>query len=914
MIKAIGYQNLNSKKFSFKNNGMQKNVDIPVQLSQNNAPASYSLNNLKANYMPVNFGKEISFCGSTGHKESVPLNISMDDDGKMKYHVELKSGKVDVTAIPKARRIKGDHYSDFSKDLAVLLRANGNAILETKRGVDPEIFVHNFVNCIELGEAKKRKKDRTQVIYINNPILAAHEVTQRQKKLAAGNKYKKSKAKEFTTLEALSKLSNEGSAKKIIFINGFLEVANNISDEGNENLRECLEDSCPNTSIVGFVDNLSVDEEKGTRILEVEGGEITVDVPILKLNGLSSENAKDFFKKNPQFVDEVLMGYKEAHLQITPEALGLLVDKSAVLCEDALPDSACKMLKMIAAAKIQETESLHRKDKVIISEGDITSFFNNHSRLVDPFKPKAGTFKMAENVTTKLSDVGGCSVAKEAIQEDIIAFLKNPKKFIEERGSAPKGILLEGPPGTGKTLLARAIAGETSTPFFAVSGSQFVEEYVGVGAQRVRELFAKATEAAENALNKTAIIFVDEFDTLAKKRSGRDDGSGEADQTLNQLLTEMDGFDNKESKTRVILVAATNRKDILDEAVTRPGRFDDTINVPNPRTIAERLEILNIHARKLKFESEAEKAKILGEAAKMTDYMSGAEIMSVMKKAQKVVVKRETNKVVTHDDVVEGLLQTIAGPVQKTAEERPFEDIVCTVRHESGHATAIDFLKPSFNQKISFITLDNRGNFLGAVFHHSPHVNPNFKSVILSAATSYAGGLAEPNFKKEGYDAGIRGDLDHITDLFRKAITEWGLGIHTPPIGLISTDSEGISHVKDIFYRTMQTANQKNIEQDMRHFSETSRKIAHMINEFHTGFLDEYVERFKANAGKGGNNLSGEAFSKLRQAWLTKTGKVEAEKRLLDEVVGIVDDAYYSNKGLVERLLKKAIRTAKQAV
>lgn len=598
-------------------------------------------------------------------------------------------------------------------------------------------------------------------------------------------------------------------------------------------------------------------------------------------------------------MESILGRYKEVQLFIDSEVLDLLIDKTASISAKAMPYAACDMLDMVAAAKVNSSQALDRRKVIFLSPDDIEDFFTNHSRLVDLQKPDATTFSLTENVKTRLSDVGGCTQAKEAIQEDLIAFLRDPDTFIKERGSAPKGFLLEGPAGNGKTLLARAVAGETSTPFIATSASEFVEKYVGLGAKRIRELFTKARDAAENSPNKTAVVFIDEFDAIGKKRTGHSN-DGEAEQTLNQLLTEMDGFNNKESRTRIVVIAATNRKDILDEAAIRPGRFDDTFTIKNPGTIADRLEILNIHAKKLKFASEAEKVKILGETARMISGMSGAEIAAVLQKARKVVSKRETNKVITNDDIVEGYLQVLAGPINKVTDEMPLIEIENTVRHEAGHAFMIDLLKPLLGEKISFITLDPRGNFLGAVFHHSEaQMTPDFKSVIMTGAVNYAGGIAEPQYNSRGAGAGISGDVEQVTELFDNAIKKWGLGRFTPPITM-TPDLAGLHQVET--------------KKDLALMSETSRKIAKLGLDFGRDFLDLYMENYAKNRGKGGNSLSGESFSKMRQEWLTRTGRVEAERNLLDQVLALVDNAYHSNKSLPERFARKALQAVRRFI
>lgn len=897
----------------------------PVQSVADFEYADCSSSNLKAHYMPINLSKEISFCGSKDkNKKSSKTEKGTDkakaaaekkakeaaekkakeakENRKIKQVLGQASGE-DVTRL-KAYRIKGDYGSDFSDDLAILLRTHNHVLLEMEPGVNPEVFAHLFANRLQAVEKAKGGK-KTRVIYIENPELAVTSYD-----TGAMFKILKDKpAGEIDVEEAIEQASKTvwQVAEELYGKKGTntIVVVNEASDAFNQSIIPhglsiggFLSTACPNVVTVNLVEKTFDEDDKHIPLREIktlEEDATEVDIPVLKLKGLGSQDTKAFFRENPDFADIVLSDYKEAKLFIKPEVLDLLIDRTALISDIAMPDAVCEMLDMVAAAKINESKGLDKRD-VFIEPDDVNAFFLNHPRLVDLQRPKAGRFRLAENVTVKLSDVGGCHAVKEAITEDILPFLKDPKKFIEERGSAPKGILLEGPPGNGKTLLARATAGETSTPFFAVSGSEFVEIYVGTGAKRVRELFKTAREAAENAVNKTAIIFIDEFDALARKRNGALDGNEEAEQTLDQLLTEMDGFDNKESKIKIVVMAATNRKDILDKAAIR--RFDDTLTVSNPQTIAERLEILNVHAKKLPFASEEEKTKILAEAAKMTDDMSGDDIAKVMKKARKVVSKREMNKVITHNDIVEGYLQVLAGPVDKATSEMSLAEIKNTVRHEAGHAFMIDLLKPLLGEKISFITLEPRGNFLGAVFHHpEAKTTPDFKSVILSGAVNYAGGMSEPEYHRIGNSAGVSVDIKHATDLFKEAITEWGLGRFTPPIAITPE-----------LAKLYQAENKKDFEL----MSNASRKISQIGLDFGNSFLDEYMKMFETSVGKGGTSFSGEAFSKMRQEWLVKTGKVEAEKRLLNQVAGIVDDAFHANKGFSERFARKALRKVLQ--
>lgn len=917
MIEAIYSQNLKSKKSTFNNVIIPKNTDKSSQtIPYSVLPARYSLNNLQANYMPVN--KEVSFCGTKSKETSKPKVQPKADKKKPEITPKKKSkagkkvksyseclklygfdaGVVDVTKLPKSELIIGDFYPELSEDIAILTKAETHAVLEMEEGVNPKTFVHSFANHMaSLGTSPK-----TRILYIDDPEEAKTELMKRnlaEKMIKNGQKPELGKTLEIpipqaSIIDVLEDVSETIPQEKIVFINDFSEAFKDVPEEEFSNLRDFLQKKFPDISIVGIANKVSLYSDKDELFdipeineaptMQFKDEILDVNVAKLELKGLSAQATKELQKLNPELVESVLESYKKPPLKITPEALNLLIDKTAAVSKEALPHSAFKMLNLVAAAKTSEKSGLHLKGPVDITEADVKQFFINNAKLVDLFRGKADQFNLAENVTTKLSDVGGNHTVKEAIQDDLIAFLKNPKKFIEERKTAPKGFLLEGPTGNGKTLLARAIAGESNTPFIAVSGSEFIEKYVGMGAKRVREFCANLRKAAENAPNKTAIGFIDEFDALGRKRSG-EEGGEEAAQTLNQLLIEMDGFNNKESKIKVIFMAATNRKDILDPAVIR--RFADSFTINNPQTNAERREILDIHTKNLNFASEEEKAKILTETAKLTDDMSGDSIAKVVKKALKLVSKRDVNKFITNDDMVEGYLQVLAGPVDKTTSEMPLKEIQNTVRHEAGHAFIIDLLKPLLGDKISFITLEPRGHFLGAVFHHPEFkVTPDFKSVILSGAVKYAGGMSEPEYNHIGNSAGVSSDVENATELFEKAIKKWGLGRFTPPIA--------ISPELAVIYKD---ENKKDLEL----MSNTSRKISQIGLDFGNDFLDEYMKMFEVNVGKGGNSLSGEAFSKMRQEWLARTGKIEAEKKLLSEVSTIVDKAFNSNKGIVNK-------------
>ena len=834
---------------------------------------SYSANNVKAKYMPVSFGAKYNF-----------LSRAIDDSNNV----------VMVSALPEKEKYKGEYYNSFADDVAITIGSNKNLILTSREGVDSEIFAHNLADRISQGkyDGMGLDKDLTSVFYIDNPI-----------KLSDGK----------SVMESLN-IFNKVYPKSVVVMNKFENFIESVRGDMILNMGSVanrfytvdtyLQEIFPKINFVGVVDKELMENKESYVYQNLH------TMSKLDIKGLNTAQTKEFFKKNPGYIEEYLNRYDAAKLRIGDNAMSNLVEKSAVKLDMALPKAATTVLDRLTVAKINETDLKHRVSvkPLSITTHDVDAFFEKHNAVIEEYKPQNGRFSLAENISTKLSDVGGISSIKQDIEDDLIAYLKKPEKFIKERGVAPKGVLLEGPPGTGKTLLARAIAGETNTPFISATGSEFVEKYVGVGAQRIRELFKTARDAAENSPSHTAIVFIDEFDALAGSRSRDGGGNREAEQTLNQLLTEMDGFNNKEAKNRVVVIAATNRKDMLDSAAIRPGRFDDVFKVDNPRTTQDRLEIMNIHAKKLPFASPEDKEKILNDTAKLAEGMSGAELAGLMNRAKRIVAKRDDNKVVTYNDMVEAYLQTIAGPVQKSTDDRPMEDIIETVRHEGGHATLTDCLQPLLGDKISFITLDQRGNFLGAVFRKPSQASPNIRSVILSAAVGYAGGMAEPAYDNNGRSAGVSQDVSQATRLLRKAITEWGQGVYTPPITMVPNERENDAQ-SNAFYDTLRASNEKNIAKDVALFSATAGAIAGMVNEFHKGFLDEYVDMFKANAGKGGNNLTGEQFSKLRHDWIVKNGKEEAEKKLLSRIDKMLTKVMNKNNSLFKRIVKHFSKT-----
>jgi cell division protease FtsH len=376
--------------------------------------------------------------------------------------------------------------------------------------------------------------------------------------------------------------------------------------------------------------------------------------------------------------------------------------------------------------------------------------------------------KETNKVTFK--DVAGAEEAKEELKE-IVDFLKDPQKFTALGARIPKGVLLVGPPGTGKTLIAKAVAGEADRPFFSISGSDFVEMFVGVGASRIRDMFDTAKKSAP------CIIFMDEIDAVGRHRgAGIGGGHDEREQTLNQLLVEMDGFDTKEG---VILVAATNRPDILDRALLRPGRFDRRVTLDLP-DVKGRLEILKVHARKIKMDASVD----LNDIARSTPGASGADLENVLNEAA-LLAARKGRSAVTSSEVREASDKVRYGKERRSLEMDQNEKLT-TAFHESGHAIAGLIVK--YSDPVDKVTIIPRGFSLGAT-HFMPTKNrlSYWKKEVLDKLVVLMGGRAAEEIFVKDMSSGAQHDILQATKIARSMVCEWGM---TDNLGLVTYDEK----------------------------------------------------------------------------------------------------------------------------
>ena len=382
----------------------------------------------------------------------------------------------------------------------------------------------------------------------------------------------------------------------------------------------------------------------------------------------------------------------------------------------------------------------------------------NNSNPLNNFGKARTVLGLPEDKKVTFADVAGADEEKEELQE-VVDFLRNPEKFTQIGARIPHGMLLVGPPGTGKTLLARAVAGEADVQFLSISGSDFVEMYVGVGASRVRDLFEQAKKIAP------AIIFIDEIDAVGRKRgSGLGGGHDEKEQTLNQLLVEMDGFTRTEG---VIVLAATNRPDILDPALLRPGRFDRQIHVGRP-DVKGREEILKVHARDKKLDASVN----LKTVARSTAGFTGADLSNLLNEAA-IMAAREDRPVLTMEDLNEALMKITAGPAKKSRVQTR-KDLKETAIHEAGHAVAMYNLPT--HDPVRHITIIPRGQSLGATWYLPTDDSANLtRNQMYEQIVSLLGGrVAEALFLGD-ISVGASNDIDRATKLARDMVARYGM-------------------------------------------------------------------------------------------------------------------------------------------
>ena len=411
----------------------------------------------------------------------------------------------------------------------------------------------------------------------------------------------------------------------------------------------------------------------------------------------------------------------------------------------------------------------------------------------------------SEKPTVKFDDVAGVEEAKDEVKE-IVDFLKNPERYIRLGAKIPKGVLLVGPPGTGKTLLAKAVAGEAEVPFFSVSGSSFIEMFVGVGASRVRDLFENAKKEAP------AIVFIDEIDAIGKSRAAGSmmGGNDEREQTLNQLLAEMDGFDS--DKSPVIVLAATNRPEVLDAALLRPGRFDRQVLVDKP-DFKGRVDILKVHSKEVKLSNDVN----MDEIGRLTAGLAGADLANIINEAA-LLAGRSNKSKIDQRDLVEAVERAIAGLEKKSRRINPKEKKIVTY-HECGHALIAETTKGA--DKVTKVSVIPRGIAALGYTLNAPEENKFLMQkheLIAKVDVLLAGRAAEQVFIKE-ISTGASNDLERATDIIKAMVSMYGM---TDVAGLMVLEKQ-----RNLFL---------NGGQSLKDYSDD---MAQKLDEFVKSFLNE---------------------------------------------------------------------------
>lgn len=438
----------------------------------------------------------------------------------------------------------------------------------------------------------------------------------------------------------------------------------------------------------------------------------------------------------------------------------------------------------------------------------------------------------------RFKDVAGCDETKEELK-DIVDYLKNPKKYQQLGGILPKGVLLFGPPGTGKTLLAKAVAGEAGVPFFTSSGSEFVEMFVGVGASRVRDLFARAKKSAP------AIVFIDELDAVGRSRfAGIGGGHDEREQTLNQILVELDGF---ESKQGIILIGATNRPDVLDNALLRPGRFDRRISVPVP-DVKGRLEVLKVHAKKIKLSPDAD----LSIVAKNTPGCAGADLANIVNEAA-ILAAKKNKKSVEQDDLDEAIEKMIAGPQRKSRVMSEKTKKVIAY-HEGGHAL-IAKLIPGCDP-VHKITIVSRGDALGYTLQ-MPEEDKYLvsKNDILNTLCVMLGGRAAEEITFGEITTGAQNDISRVSAYAHKMVLEYGMSDKIGPMSL-QKDQHEVFLGRDIVNQPgYSEATAQIVDEEIKNIVHNSYDRAKKLLAENMDLLDKLADRLVARETVSGEEL-----------------------------------------------------------
>lgn len=857
--------------------------------------SNYSINNLRANYLSFKGLEDASNLAASLNSGSNLVQIKKQHKGIDPFDVGPFEN---ITKISPKDLIEINYYDNQSDNIARALGPNNNIIAVHKDQFMPEILTHTFVKNLREGRYNRTDlRNYDTDVYTLDPLKIDFKPQE--------------EGLDVFVERALQHLRGVGkdnpNRESVVFIKNFHIILAAMGSRAKEVFelfdRTNYKALAPNVRFVGLVPESEMRPKTQEELMNGEKPKFRLKdfdyIRKVEVGGLTPRQTKSFLKIEGKYLYETFNPYKRTRVSVDKNAIDALVDGCSFNYGGTFPKKALDILSLIASTTAVNKNNITDCSEIVkinITEENVKDFYKNHSDMIKYLKMDDSVFTFAQNVTTKLSDIGGAKEAKEELQK-IIEFAKDPQGYLELNPlkKAPKGSILTGPPGTGKTELAKAVAGEAGVPFSALSAPELLKKYLGDSEAALREWHESLVQAAIDSGKNVGIGFIDEIDAIGAKRATGEGASEAKASILNQLLTILNGF-NDRSDVHIVFLAATNRADILDPALKRPGRFDKVIEVPNPQTLEERIEVMEKHIKNLPFENEAQKSKILKEIAGLTDGLSGAELANLVNITKEIVSNKTESVVATYDDMYEGFMQAIMG--KKTYTESSLEDRITIAIHEAGHATLADVLG---TKKLAFISNEARGGALGITFFQkSKALFQNFSTEIKKMAGLYAGGVSESLFNPIGHCSGVNRDYETLTQLAEIAIKTGGLGVFTPQISFVNYDNTPNKYLEDLY--------KDSIKKDIELFTQTAKKISERVMDFHKDFLkDLYIPKFEeeVKSGKGGNILSGEAFREMRMGWIKSNGKLEAYEALQKEIEQIIEDAQKSGKS-IEEIAKKS--------
>lgn len=891
-----------SSYYGLKNNSQNKsnvknNASAPIQ--NISVKSAYSLNNVKANYMPaISFGND-PVSGTNEPLVQIPAPAKAMPDPKeirkkLLTQVPYDSSFV-ISSLTEKDRIEGPYYKPLSDDLAILMTSDKDGILVVEKGVNPEIFVHMFTNNVMGNKYEKLgfSSHGTDVIFIQDPLVFGTSncmektinETEDSKLLEA---FKGGSSGTFFIdtsdvkddgnyfLQGLEKMDKADDKSKVVFVKDFDKVMASMGDYYNgRSFRDNLMREYPNLNIIGFVSkNELALSERGVPSTESDAVrkrnllKHMQEMPQLPLGGLSVPETEDFFRRNPIYYFGILDKYQPYFTDVSEKAMRRIIS-TAAKDDSALPTAALLLLDRVTSSKLQDTKIRGSKALWRVTTADVDKYLKKHKALVNISKNPDVKIEVIEDITTKMEDLAGLDAAKSKF-EDIFEYIKDPDKFIESGRKAPGGVLLTGEPGTGKTEFARAVVGEVKkrtgkdVPFFRMH--DFGSIYVNSSAMAMNNSYNEAREYCRKIGAKVGIMFIDEADRIGRKISnGGSVGQQEDDKATNALKEHLDGMESKTSDIKIITIAATNHPEVLDESLLRPSRFK-VIKCEIPEDKETIKQLLQIHSKNKPFENEFEKSLLIDELSDCVRGLNGDQMTEVLDESTRLALKTD-KKVITRKEIIDGFINALFGEKSKT-DFSPKERLIASA-HEALHAEAATFSK---SKTLIAISNESRGNAAASTFAVNKNIMfKSFEDAIDDVVMNDAGGYGETLINKN-HGSGVSGDYRKKTSNIDAAIKKGGLGIYTPQISFF--DEEGHENIE----LSKQYATE--IKKDYTLFSETSSRIIKQIIKAHKDWLiNGYLEENRAaiEAGKDGKNYMGQEYIDLRTKWFVDHGTIKSE-------------------------------------